>query len=145
VSSRKRANLPAVNKTTWLCRSKEKILAGFFQLQAANGAEADSLRIPGLESKAQYRVTTRPQQLYIKRFGGLVKHIMPITLNPNGFILRTINRFYTLTDCVESYECNGKTLSAGVLLNNQFSGSHYNDKTRLLGDFGSSLYTIEAR
>ncbi|MDR2542353.1 MAG: alpha-galactosidase [Treponema sp.] len=130
------------NKTYWLCRGKDEIVAGFFQTQAGVGEEPDVLRISGLESEKTYRVTTKPQKLYIKRFGGLVKHLLPITLDPNGFILRTVNRHYSLTDCVETYECRGSTLAAGINLNTQFMGSYYNDKTRLLGDYGSSLYTV---
>ncbi|MCL2764985.1 MAG: alpha-galactosidase [Treponema sp.] len=143
-----RINVPAnrlKNKTVWLSRGEEEAIAGFFQLQAGVGEEPDILRIPRLESRTPYRVTTRPQKLYIKRFGGLVKHILPVTLNPGGFILRTANRHYALTDCVESYECFGSTLAAGIKLNNQFMGTHYSDKTRLLGDYGSSLYTIKAK
>jgi alpha-galactosidase len=120
-------------------------MAGFFQLQAGAGEEVDTLRISGLKSDVPYQVKTRSQSLYIKRFGGLVKHLLPITLNPDGLILRTVNRFYSLTDCVEAYECFGKTLAAGILLNNQFTGRPYNNKTRLLGDYGSSLYTVFSR
>jgi len=132
------------NKSVWRCSSKDnkETIAGFFQTQAGVGEEADTLRIPGLESAATYRVTTRPQKLYIRRFGGLVKHLLPVTLNPDGFILRTANRFYSLLDCVENYECKGSALAAGILLNNQFTGRHYNNNTRLLGDYGSSIYTI---
>ncbi|MCL2243534.1 MAG: alpha-galactosidase [Treponema sp.] len=130
------------NKTIWLCRGNDEAIAGFFQMQAEAGEEQDTLRISGLKSESLYKVTTRPQRLYIKRFGGLVKHLLPITLNPAGFILRTVNRHYALTDCIENYECTGSALAAGVLLNNQFIGSYYNNKIRLLGDFGSNLYTI---
>jgi len=131
-------------KTIWICRGENEIIAGFFQFQAAPGDEPDTLRIPNLQNDKIYTVKTKPQRLFIKRFGGLVKHILPVTLNPNGFILRTANRFYDLTDCVETYKCRGSALNAGIPLNNQFMGSHYNDKTRLLGDYGSSLYVIEA-
>jgi alpha-galactosidase len=131
------------NKTIWLCRSEKEAAAGFFQTQAAAGEETDILRVCGLEDESLYRVATRPQRLYINRFGGLVKHLLPVTLNPAGFILRTVNRHYALTDCVETYECRGSLLSSGIPLNNQFTGSYYNNKTRLLGDYGSSLYTIE--
>ena len=68
---------------------------------------------------------------------------MPITLNPNGFIMQMINRHYALIDNVEDYQCRGSALAAGIMLNNQFMGTHYNNKTRLLGDYGSSLYVIE--
>ncbi|MCL2801840.1 MAG: alpha-galactosidase [Treponema sp.] len=133
---------PERKKTIWLCRGENEVIAGFFQLQSGIGKEADVLRIPGLQSGQSYKVSTRSQQLYIKRFGGLIKHLLPITLDPNGFILRTVNRHYSLTDCVETYECSGSALSAGVLLNNQYMGTYYNNNTRLLGDYGSSLYTI---
>jgi len=68
---------------------------------------------------------------------------MPVTLDPGGFILRTVNRHYAMTDCVENYKCSGAALAAGIRLNNQFMGNPYNDKIRLLGDYGSSLYVIE--
>ncbi|MCL2440815.1 MAG: alpha-galactosidase [Treponema sp.] len=129
-------------KITWLSRGKDEAVAGFFQFKSGIGEQADVLRVSGLNNETAYSIKTRPQRLYIRRFGGLVKHLMPITLDPNGFILRTVNRHYTLTDCVETYECRGSVLNAGILLNNQFTGRPYNNKTRLLGDYGSSLYTI---
>ena len=86
---------------------------------------------------------TRPQSLFVKRFGGLIKHILPIELDPDGFIMRTVNKYYSLTDCVEAYEGYGDMFLTGVRLNNQFVGSYYNEQTRLLGDYGSSLYVIE--
>jgi alpha-galactosidase len=131
------------NKTIWMCRSEKEAVAGFFQTQAGSGEEPDILRVYGFENKTLYRIATRPQRLYINRFGGLVKHLLPVTLNPAGFLLRTVNRHYALTDCVETYECRGSLLSSGIPLNNQFTGSYYNNKTRLLGDYGSSLYIIE--
>ena len=137
-----RMNYHKANKVVWLCRGEGGIVAGFFQALADAGEGPDILRIPGLESDRVYRVSTRAQRLYIKRFGGLVKHILPVTLNPDGFILRTANRRYAMTDCVETYECCGSILAAGVLLNSQFMGSHYNERTRLLGDYGSNLYTV---
>lgn len=99
--------------------------------------------LTALDPHARYSLSTRPQRLFLQRFGGLLKHIMPWTLHPEGFILRNANRFYALTDCVESYEAYGDALMVGVKLNNQFVGSHYNPQIRLLGDYGSSLYLFE--
>lgn len=133
------------NKTTWLVIEPDTstALAGFYQSLAGVSEGCDILKLPGLDKASRYRIITKSQSLFIKRFGGLVKHILPITLNPDGFILRIANRFYKLTDCVEEYILGGDTLSEGVMLNNQFMGSYYNNKTRLLGDFGGSLYLIE--
>jgi alpha-galactosidase len=131
------------NKVIWLCRGDNEAIAGFFQTLVGMSEGPDQLQIPGLNPYKNYLVTTRPQRVFIKRFGGLVKHILPFALNPEGFILQLANRHFDFSDCVESRECNGDVLSAGILLNNQFMGGFFTEETRLLSDFGSSLYTIE--
>jgi alpha-galactosidase len=68
---------------------------------------------------------------------------LPFDANPNGPLLRWLDRLYALTDCVETYEASGRTLMQGVRLNNQFIGTGYSKDIRLLCDFGSSLYLIE--
>ena len=132
------------NKFHFECMSQDgsEAIAGFFQTLATPSESFDFLPLTGLDPDAKYEVATYPQSLFLKRFGGLVKHIMPFTLNPEGFLLRTANRFYCLTDCVEKYVGYGDMLMSGIMLNNQFMGSHYNNNTRLLGDFGSNLYII---
>jgi alpha-galactosidase len=119
-------------------------ICGIFQTLATANEGYDALRAAGLEPGRRYTVSTRPQYLYLGRFGGLVKHILPVDLNPGGIILRTAGKVYKLTDCVESYAATGALLAAGIMLNNQFAGSTYNEHTRLLGDFGSTLYVIKA-
>lgn len=140
------SRLPAYkeNKVHWQCAAADgsEAVAGFFQTQAAAAQGVDILPLTGFDTAARYTVATRPQSLFIKQFGGLVRHILPVSLNPDGLVLRTVGRFYRLTDCVESYECRGDMLNAGLQLNNQFIGSYYNEHTRLLGDFGSNLYVI---
>ena len=131
----------------WQCldANKEHAITGFFQTQSKASESFDYLRVVGLEKDKAYVMTTKEQRLFVKRFGGLVKHIMPIELNPDGFILRTVNKYYSLKDCVEHYEGYGDLFETGVFLNNQFMGSYYNPQTRLLGDFGSNLYVIEEK
>lgn len=87
---------------------------------------------------------TKPQRIFIRRFGGLVNHLLPVTINPNGALFRWADRLYAMQDCVETYAAGGKTLMQGVHLNNQFVATGYNAKVRMLGDFGSNLYAIEA-
>jgi len=135
------------NKFHFLCVSEDgnSAVAGFFQTLASASESFDFLPLTGIDPDEWYEVTTYPQSLFLKRFGGLVKHIMPFTLNPEGFLLRTANKFYCLTDCVEKYEGYGDMLMSGIILNNQFMGSHYNKNTRLLGDFGSNIYIIRKK
>ncbi len=140
-----RNKYPKKTKTVWQTVSPDKTesVAGFFQTLASASEGYDYLPLSGLDENKRYTIKTKPQSLYIKRFGGLVEHLLPFKLNPEGFIIRTANKLYALSDGVEEYRVFGKTAMKGVRLNNQYMGTGYNDKLRLLGDFGSSLYTVE--
>jgi alpha-galactosidase len=133
------------NKYIWQSVSQDKssAITGFFQTLAMASEGYDYLKVLHFDQQKNYQITTKRQNLYIERFGELTKHILPIELNPNGVILRTANKYYKMSDNIESYQANGAMLSAGILLNNQFIGSYYNENTRLLGDFGSNLYVIK--
>ena len=69
--------------------------------------------------------------------------ILPIKLNPNGFIMHTISKYKQLDNATESYVVSGEVLMHGIPLKQQFSGTYYNSETRILGDFGSQLYIIK--
>ncbi|HHU51147.1 MAG TPA: alpha-galactosidase [Firmicutes bacterium] len=132
------------NKVLWQCVSADRnsAVVGFFQTLVSPAETDDWLRLTGLNA-GEYVVQTRPQRLYLARFGGLVNHISPVTLNPEGFLLHQANRYYSLADCVEEYRCSATALRVGIPLNNQFTGTAYNENVRLLGDFGSNLYIVE--
>lgn len=129
------------NKVIWqvVSEDKETALTGLFQTLATAAESSDKLKVIGLK-EGNYTIRTREQRLYIQRFGGLVKHVMPLELNPDGTILRTANRHYSMKDCVETYTCSSKALSSGIPLCEQFIGTGYNEKIRMLGDFGSNMY-----
>ena len=124
------------------CTEKDRsaAISGFFQGEAETAEGHSILRIKGLDEQKMYEVKTKPQRIFINRFGGLVKHILPVELDPDGFILRLANRHHALWDCAEHYTGDGKLLAQGILLNNQFMGSYYNQETELLGDYGSYLF-----
>ncbi len=130
------------NQRVWQCAQNDESIAGFFQTLSRAGESNDILPLRGLSPRGRYELVARPQRVMIERFGGLVKHIMPIELDPRGFILRNLNKLYALTDCIERYTAGGAQLMCGVHLNNQFIGSGYNSGIRMLGDYGSSLYWI---
>ena len=133
------------NKVFWQVaeRDDSKVISGLFQTMAIASEGFDRLKILGLDPSAQYTVETKPQNLYVERFGELVKHILPIPLNPDGAILRFANRVYCLHDGTEKYEGQGRVFESGLLLNNQYMGTGYNKQIRVLGDFGSSLYLTQ--
>ena len=132
------------NRILWsgTAQDQSECLAALFQTAASASSGQDRLRIEGLNGASEYTVETRPQRIAIKSFGGLIRHVLPFTPNPDGWLLHTVNRFYGLPDCRERYTLHGDALTQGLALNTAFSGSYYNDKTRLLGDFGSNMYLI---
>ncbi len=133
------------NKENFICvaQDRKSAVAGHFQTLATASEGSDILPITGLDPKKNYTVKTVEQGLSIKKFGALINHILPFRIHPDGFLIRTVDKFFRLPDCVEEYSASGKTLHAGVRLNNQFMGTGYNDKSRMPGDFGSYLYLIK--
>lgn len=133
------------NKVHWQVSSPDlkEHICGHFQTLCKASEGYDELLVTGLEKDKKYRLSCKKQSIFIKRLGGLVKHVMPVELDPNGFVLRTANKLITMPDGAEDFEATGAALMAGVKLNNQFIGTGYNDKLHMLGDFGSALYTID--
>ena len=133
------------NKMHWQTVAKDgsESLAGFYQTLTTASEGYDYLPLRGLDKEQKYSVETNPQSLFVKSFGDLVKFLIPFSINPEGLLLRMANKFYAITNCVEKYECYGDVLLNGIRLNNQFMGTYYNDKIRLLSDFGSNLYIIK--
>ena len=128
----------------WQVSNGQTVLAGVFhkQMNAAPGYE--SLRVPGLAPGRPFRMTTRPQGLRIGQFGALVKHVAPVSLNPNGALLRTADHLATLPDGQQSVTVSGAALEAGVMLQPLFRGTGYDKNQRTQLDFGSNLYILEA-
>ena len=133
------------NKVYWQSVSKDRrySIAGVFQTLAQAAEGNDILPLDGLDESKRYRMQTKGQRVFIRRFGGLVNHLLPFTINPNGMLFRWVDRLYAMQDCVETYIASGKTLMQGVHLNQQFVATGYNNQIRMLGDFGSNLYALD--
>ncbi len=133
------------NKVYWQAVSKDRSqsVAGAYQTLGEAAEGNDILPLTGLDETARYRIQTKAQRVLIRRFGGLVNHLLPFSIDPNGLLFRAIDRVYAMHDCVETYTASGKTLMQGVHLNNQFIGTGYNSSVRVFGDAGSNLYAIE--
>ena len=142
-----RSDLTDDNKELFQAVEKDgsKAVASLVQTRTYAAQSNDLLRLKGLCPKAAYSVDTAPQKVQIARFGGLVKHLLPITLKPDGFIIRTANRFWALPDGSEHLEATGAALGAGAGLQNQYIGTGYDSNLRIWGDFGSQMYIVERK
>ena len=135
-------------KTMWAVVAEDgsAAIAGLFQGSAKAGFGHDVLTVPGLDPDSIFSVEGRPQYLNVKAFGDLVNHVLPVKIRGDGVIHSILSAHYMFRMASESYVANGDLLSEyGVKLIQQFSGTGYNDRIRLLSDYGSRLYTLRPR
>ena len=114
--------------------------AGQGFVYAAPGYE--QLRMKGLEKQTVYKLLSREQSVRVGPFGGLLKHITPVSIDPNGLLLRAADRHYTLPDGTEGFTATGSALCAGVMLSQLFAGTGYAKNIRVQGDFASNVYVV---
>ena len=126
----------------WQVYGEGEIIVGLFRTHTQAAPERDILRVPYADPNKKYKVERMEQKLRIKRFGGLIKHITPVRLKPDGLILRTLDKHFSLTDGMEEYICSGQALRSGISLAMQYEGTGYHKDLRILGDFGSDIYLI---
>ena len=133
------------NKVHWQCSAADgtEHIVGHFQKLCTASEGPDRLPVRALEADARYRVRCKGQRLFVKRLGGLVKHITPMEFHPDGIVLRTANKLFAMPDGAEDCTASGAALMCGLELNNQFLGTGYNGKLHMYGDFGSSVYVVE--
>lgn len=126
----------------WQVSREDVHIVGLFHkwIPAAPGYQ--QLRAKGLEPGKTYRMKARKQFLRVGQFGDLVKHITPVSLNPNGVVLRMADHRYQLPDGAQELTASGAALTAGVMLCGRFCGTGYDPDMRQQGDFQSNVYVI---
>lgn len=126
----------------WQVSDGETTLAGVFHtlVQAAPGCEW--LQVRNLEKETLYRITPLSRKIRIGQFGSLLKHVAPVSIDPNGQLLRIADRHFTLPEEEEVRIASGAALNSGIPLAPLFRGTGYDKIQRNQGDFGSSLYII---
>jgi alpha-galactosidase len=127
----------------WQVQKGKTAIAGVFRKLMHAAPPYEYLRLKGLHPDKRYHFRSRPQELRIGQFGGLVKHVAPVNLNPNGVILRTADRHMTMHDGQQELIASGAALMNGIPLLPLFRGSGYHEKQRTLLDFGSEVYIVE--
>jgi alpha-galactosidase len=139
----RRLNTENPNIKRWqVSKGDTHILANYQTLSSAS-PNFEVIRCLGLDQNAMYQVDQFNEKLELKRFGHLISYALPIKLNPEGLIMRTIGKYKALNNAAESFTTSGEVLMSGYKLTQTFMGTGYDEKTRVLGDYGSSLYIIK--
>ena len=134
--------LKAENAVAWQVSGEKVHIAGLYHrlIHAAPGYE--QLRMKGLDKVTVYKLLSREQSVRVGPFGGLLKHITPVSIDPNGLLLRAADRHYTLPDGAEAFTATGSALCSGVMLSQLFAGTGYAKDIRVQGDFASNVYVV---
>ncbi len=128
----------------WYVINEDEGILGFFQKLIHPSMLEDIIYLKGLESKKLYSVTSVKTKVDLKAFGSLIKLVVPFRIKVDGKIHNLICQLYKPNNGYEEYLIYGKALAlAGLRLNQQFMGTGFNNKVRVLGDFGSQLYLIK--
>ncbi len=131
------------SRESWQMAGEGKILAAIYNLTYHAIPARDTLRFLAAQSGKRYSVATMEQKQRIGRFGGLIKHVLPVKLKADGAVVRFADRHFAMTDGKECYECSGEALQSGIQLAMQYSGTGYSPDLRISGDWGSTLYVAE--
>ena len=130
-------------KNGWQVSLEGITAAGVFHTLVEPAPGYEQLRLKGLEKGKRYHLRTRAQKIRVGQFAHLMKHVVPVNIDPNGMILRTADKVYGLEDGADGYRVSGAALTAGIRLSPLFRGTGYDKNQRTQGDFGSNVYLIE--
>lgn len=128
--------------TVWQAQTEEETVAGVFHGIQSAAPGYERLRVAGLDAQTQYQLDSRPQLLRVGDFGSLLRHVLPVKLNPNGLAVQTADSYYKMYDGQQTVTASGAAYSAGIMLAPRFSGTGYNADGRMQGDFGSNVYFV---
>lgn len=127
----------------WQVSGDGVTLAGVFHRLVGAAPGYEQLKVTGLDRQKCYRYASLEQVIRIGPFGGLMKHVLPVSLNPNGTILRIADSRFTMPSGMEMGTASGAALGSGIILLPQFRGTGYDKNQRTSLDFGSDVYIIE--
>ena len=130
-------------KNGWQVSDGKTTIAGIFHglVHAAPGYE--QLKVKGLEPDKVYHMYSLAQAIRVGQFGSLLKHVVPVNIDPNGLLLNIADRNISLKNGVEDMTLSGAALMSGVMLKPLFRGTGYDENQRTQGDFASDIYVIE--
>ncbi len=127
----------------WQVSDGTTTIAGVFHKLVSAAPGYERLKIRGLHRDKVYHLTSLPQIIRVGQFGNLLKHVVPVNINPHGALLRMADSHITLKNAEENMTVSGAALMSGVMLSPMFRGTGYDEKQRTQGDFGSDIYIIE--
>ncbi len=125
--------------------SGEKAFGLFLQKETKANYSFGCFKTKGLLEQKCYHMTNRQHIFNIKEFGDLINMISPIHIKKDSLAHNIIAKWKKMPGEVEDCTAYGELFNyGGVKLKQGFSGTGYNEETRLFQDYASRLYIWEA-
>lgn len=125
---------------------EEEALVGHFQGIATPNPKEEHLFLKGLDEKALYRYEARRESLPLKKFGSLINFVSPVHLKEDSPLLMSVSKHKEMTSEKDEGTVSGSALlSGGVVLAQEWSSVGYDERIRLIGDFGARIYLVEKK
>ncbi len=118
----------------------------YFQQIQHPAAVYETIRLRDLDPDASYEIETLPHYMNIARFGELINDYVPFEVQSSGIrglAHKVISDNYLFPGEMQKVKAGGDELMyAGFRPYNQFTGTGFNERVRIMGDFSSRLYLI---
>ncbi len=123
----------------------DTVIAGLFHKLINAAPDYEFLYPTGLKRNAFYTIVSRAQLLRVGDYGSLLKNVIPVSVRPDGLIVRLANRMYKMKENTEKWEASGSAIVSGLPLAQLYAGMGYSEELRMEGDFLSNIYVISMK
>lgn len=124
-------------------KNKKTAITLLFQQENRPNAAALRLRAKGLNSEGNYLLNVLPVKVELRDFGGLVNMISPIHIKQDSFLQHIAEKVVAPKSEQENLVATGDVLmKCGAYVKQGFSGTGWDNETRVMGDSGSRLYIL---
>jgi alpha-galactosidase len=127
-------------------QSDEETLVGLYKKLQKPAPKEAHLQAFGLKEDTLYEYQTRQHSFPLQQFGNLVNMVAPVHLSEDGVLVSMLAKHVDMKGEVDKGVVSGAALlSGGPVLSQEWSGVGYDDRIRLMGDFGTRLYVIKEK
>jgi len=130
---------------TIVSKNKKEAVGLLFREKAVPNNSVLKLRAMGLSPEEKYHVYNKKKDSNIMDFGDLINTASPVHIKQQSQLHYVISKIVRLNGDAEDYTLTGEELmSCGIGLTPSYSGTGYEDGTRLFGDYASRMYFIKS-
>lgn len=108
------------------------------------GIRYENLKFRGLDPDARYHVYNMPMDIDVRTFGSMINQMAPVHIKPGSVMESAVAHFVKMhCEILEENVSGGLLMNAGINLPPAFTGTGYNEHTRVMCDYSSRLYIVE--